>query len=224
MSTYTRDKKEFFTIFDGRLAKKVENEAIQGAKRREKGNGEIVYEVYRDGISGFLIELYLEEYFLEARGITVYSWKAVFYDGDMLSILTIPYINFDPSNEMYYNRYSHQFLSRLPNINFEYPVSIEVGKGLDKKKEKPYYWLKMFQGRKPVHPFFTKDNLPALIPKEKGGFDNADQMVFLKDHAEQKIVPKMEAVQKRMFPDYTRQQEIKTAGSHVRNNPDNNPS
>lgn len=125
-----RNTVHYYNIINGKFARKVTEDTIGAVKRQtqDKTTKEIkdVYELLYDDIDGFI---YNVEFVTNTfRNLAVSSWKITVTDvkeGEPVMVIMLP----DGSSE------AADFLSKLPNVDFEKPVLLSPSIAAKKNKD-----------------------------------------------------------------------------------------
>jgi hypothetical protein len=209
MGTY--EKLEKLYIYDGKITKRVD-ENTPGANRRviKKYNSEtrreeekIVYELYvTGGIRGIISGIMLKVFRIGDKD--AFCWDVYFEENNATNILSIPFTRYNKEDgSIYEDRHSHQFVTRLPNVDFTKKVFLELGKSVTREtKDAPeserefYFWLKIYQEGNLILPYYNRDNLPRYTELPNGKYDKNEQINFIRNVVLVDIAEKIDEAQK----------------------------
>lgn len=164
----------FVNIVSGRFAIKVDKET-PGAVERKNKNGETVYELLYNTVSGLITGIEKKE--------TDYGnqWNVTLSENGKRAVVSFPYSS----------RMADGFLRRIENVNLSEPVALKVFT-FDEKT-----YMTVNQNGQKIDMVYTKDNpngLPEMKQvKVKGEliWDDTEKMEFLEKMVMEKIVPKL---------------------------------
>lgn len=137
---------KFLSVLNATFTMKVSE--AEGKERITK-SGKKVYEKTFGSITGRITNV--RKKVTEWEGKKIISWNVMIVDGEEAYVLSLNY----GSNE------ARSFLCRLPNIDNEGDVTLNVFSSLGNDK-KSRTFIAVFQYGKKVAPHYTKENLPPL--------------------------------------------------------------
>lgn len=190
MGLQTTVRKTYLNIMFGKVVQKVKSDT-PGAVSRTNKNGETVYEINHDKLTGKISSIKVEEHDQFGKQIRIVV------DDDQQYLLTISMRG----------GYGTGFLFRMMNVDFSKEVTF-VPYLIPQEDSKPdKAVLVLYQDDKKVESFFTKENkngLPELEPitvKGKKTWDDTKRIIFLERVIEEKIQPKIEAAKSSFISD-----------------------
>ena len=159
-------KRVYISVMNNHFTVKV-NEG-EGTKRITK-TGKTVWETTRKDITGRIVNV--KKKITEWEGKKIISWEIKLACSEYCKVLSLNY----GSNE------ARCFLSRLPNIETDSDVTLNVFPFAGENK-KEHTYISAWQFGNKVKPFYTKENLPGMkkiVFKGEDRWDDSEQQAVL---------------------------------------------